>query len=142
MRNLWIFVLWRSIETEFSVDFLLWSVENGVLKTEIQRSVCVNLRCILNFFGFFAFQRKLKMTMRSFFFVLTLCVQNDKGVPSLCYKNAFYSSLRAVFTETAWQSINLNANLPLDCHEFARFRFANSRNDEFLVILRRQPKYP
>ena len=31
--------------------------------------------------------------------------------------------------------MNLNANLPLDCHEFARSRFANSRNDEFLVIL-------
>ena len=31
--------------------------------------------------------------------------------------------------------MNLNANLPLDCHEFARLRFANSRNDEFLVIL-------
>ena len=35
----------------------------------------------------------------------------------------------------AWQSMNLNANLPLDCHEFARLRFANSRNDKFLVIL-------
>ena len=53
-----------------------------------------------------------------------------KPLPSLCYKNAFCPSLRAVFTETAWQSINLNANLPLDCHEFARLRFANSRNDK------------
>ena len=35
----------------------------------------------------------------------------------------------------AWQSTNLNANLPLDCHEFARSRFANSRNDKILVIL-------
>ena len=31
--------------------------------------------------------------------MLTLCVQNDKGVPSSCYKNAFYSSLRAVFAK-------------------------------------------
>ena len=37
--------------------------------------------------------------------------------------------LRAVFAKMAWQSINLNTNLPLDCHEFARLRFANSRND-------------
>ena len=51
--------------------------------------------------------------------------QNDKNA----------SSLRAVFAKTARQSINLNANLPLDCHEFARLRFANSRNDKFLVIL-------
>ena len=35
----------------------------------------------------------------------------------------------------AWQSTNLNANLSLDCHEFARSRFANSRNDKVLVIL-------
>ena len=35
----------------------------------------------------------------------------------------------------AWHSINLNANLPLDCHKFARSRFANSRNDKILVIL-------
>ena len=34
----------------------------------------------------------------------------------------------------AWQSTNLNANLPLDCHEFARLRFANSRNDNALVF--------
>ena len=26
--------------------------------------------------------------------------------------------------------MNLNANLPLDCHEFAHSRFANSRNDK------------
>ena len=31
--------------------------------------------------------------------------------------------------------MNLNANLPLDNHEFARSRFANSCNDEFFVIL-------
>ena len=69
--------------------------------------------------------------------MLTLCVQNDKGVPSLRNSKVRFlcPSLRAVFTETAWQSINLNANLPLDCHEFARSRFANSRNDKFLVIL-------
>ena len=32
----------------------------------------------------------------------------------------------------------------MDCHEFARSRFANSRNDEFLVILsfRKKAKYP
>ena len=64
-----------------------------------------------------------------------------KPLPSLCYKNAFCPSLRAVFTETAWQSINLNANLPLDCHEFARSCFANSRNDKVLVILS-AAKYP
>ena len=48
-------------------------------------------------------------------------------------KCVFCPSLRAVFSKTAWQSINLNANLPLDCHEFARSRFANSRNDKFLA---------
>ena len=35
-----------------------------------------------------------------------------------------------ILQKFAWQSTNLNANLPLDCHEFARFRFANSRNDK------------
>ena len=35
-----------------------------------------------------------------------------------------------ILQKFAWQSINLNANLPLDCHEFARLRFANSRNDK------------
>ena len=49
--------------------------------------------------------------------------------------------LRAVFAKTAWQSINLNANLPLDCHEFARLRFANSRNDKVLVLIQSQPYY-
>ena len=45
-------------------------------------------------------------------------------------------SLRAVFTKKNGVAIHeFNANLPLDCHEFARLCFANSRNDEFLVIL-------
>ena len=53
----------------------------------------------------------------------------------VCTEIILNSPLRAVFAKMAWQSINLNTNLPLDCHEFARSRFANSRNDEFLVIL-------
>ena len=42
----------------------------------------------------------------------------------------FIRHCEQIFVKFAWQSINLNANLPLDCHEFARLRFANSRNDK------------
>ena len=61
-------------------------------------------------------------------------------ITSELYKMLAMLSLRASFAKmlcchcepmkSAWQSINLNANLPLDCHEFARLRFANSRNDK------------
>ena len=61
--------------------------------------------------------------------------QNDK----IC---RHYKMTKCVFfvrhcerAKRAWQSMNLNANSPLDCHEFARSRFANSRNDKILVIL-------
>ena len=47
----------------------------------------------------------------------------------ICAEIILNLPLRAVFAKMAWQSINLNANLPLDCHEFARLCFANSRND-------------
>ena len=47
----------------------------------------------------------------------------------VCTKIILNLPFRAVFTKTAWQAINLIANLPLDCHEFARLRFANSHND-------------
>ena len=46
-----------------------------------------------------------------------------------CAEIILNSPFRAVFAKMAWQSINLIANLPLDCHEFARLRFANSCND-------------
>ena len=76
--------------------------------------------------------------MREIFVILLLQIKNSMDFSPFLQKaqndkNA--SSLRAVFAKTARQSINLDANLPLDCHEFARLRFANSRNDKFLVIL-------
>ena len=71
-----------------------------------------------------------------FLFVLTLCVQNDKGAPSLCYKNAFCSSLWAVFAKNGVVIYQFKRKFnSMDCHEFARLRSANSRNDKFLVIL-------
>ena len=60
-------------------------------------------------------------------FVLTHSAQNDKT----------RRHCEQILQKFAWQSTNLNANLPLDYHEFARSRFANSRSDEVLVILRR-----
>ena len=42
-------------------------MENGVRKMEIWRSVCVNLRCILNFFGFFALNLKCVLNFFGFF---------------------------------------------------------------------------
>ena len=70
----------------------------------------INSRLYLKFCGFFAFLQK---------------AQNDK-IRRHCEQ---------ILQKFAWQSINLKANLPLDCHEFARLRFANSRNDKTLVIL-------
>ena len=64
MRNLWISFCGEVLKWNLVWVFVLWSVNNGVLKMEIWRSVCVNLRCgffalnlkcVLNFFGFFAF---------------------------------------------------------------------------------------
>ena len=46
----------------------------------------------------------------------------------------FVRHCEQILQKFAWQSTNLNANLPMDCHEFARLRFANSRNDKTLVI--------
>ena len=80
--------------------------------------------------------------MEVFRFVLTHFAQNDKV-------RRHYKITKCVFfvrhceqaIRRAWQSINLNANLPLDCHEFARLRFANSRNDKVLVLIQSQPYY-
>ena len=83
-----------------------------VLSYWAQRSIH-KFEVYLKFCGFFAFYRKLKMTMFEIFrFVLTHSAQNDKGAPSL----------RAVFAKTAWQSkkafrglLTLEAQSPLPC---------------------------
>ena len=96
--------------------------EFAILACHTERSeVSINLRRILKFLWIFRF-------------VLTHSAQNDEI-------RRHYKMTKCVFfvrhcerARRAWQSTNLNANLPLDCHEFARLRFANSRNDKTLVI--------
>ena len=58
--------------------------------------------------------------------------------------NAFYSPSQANRLNAFSLGVAIhkfNANLPLDCYEFACSRFVNCRNDEFLVILG-VAKYP
>ena len=95
-------------------------------------------------------KRLFEMILKVFFLIKWLLKSADFGYNFFVKSSpqriktqrlSFNLPLCAVFTETAWQSINLNANLPLDCHEFARSRFANSRNDKVLVILS-VAKYP
>ena len=89
---------------EFSVGFCSvergeWSAENGNLAKCLRK-----FKVYFKFLWIFCFMKHGKWIVKTefawiFCFVLTLCVQNDKGVPSSCYKNAFYSSLRAVFAK-------------------------------------------
>ena len=89
---------------------------------------------------------KFKVYLKFFGFFAVACALQPVGSP-FCQRLKMTKMRRhceQILQKFAWQSINLNANLPLDCHEFARLRFANSRNDEFLVILsfRKKAKYP
>ena len=74
----------------------------------------LKFKAYLKFFGFFAFCESSKWQE------CAVIVKWTKSVFFVCHYER---------TKRAWQSTNLNANLPLDCHEFARLRFANSRND-------------
>ena len=89
MRNLWIFVLRRSIETEFSVGFCSvergeWSAENGILA----KCLC-KFKVYFKFFGFFCFmehEKRIVKTEFAWIFLLRLRLatrwvanaQNDK----------------------------------------------------------------
>ena len=70
MRNLWIFVLWRSIETEFSVGFCSvkreeWSAENG----NLAKCLC-KFKVYFKFLWIFCF--KFKVCLK-FLWVFLLC---------------------------------------------------------------------
>ena len=84
--------------------------------------------------------RKRKWIVEFMDFSFVSLTQNDSSIDfSPFYKRLKMTKFRRhceqILQKFAWQSINLKANLPLDCHEFARSRFANSRNDKTLVIL-------
>ncbi len=109
------------------INFVILSLWRSIHKFKVQS-------CALKVWILRLLQR-LNMTMMCrlckwiFFAAATPCnplgryAQNDKVSPSL----------RASKASVAIHKFN--ANLPLDCHEFTRLRFANSRNDKTLVIL-------
>ena len=120
-----------SYRTLFALSYWAFARKRSIHKIKVYFKFC----------GFFAFCKGSKWQCCAVFISGFFCCGYAlQAAWSLC-ANALRSkwqnppSLRAVFTKTAWQSIKLNANLPLDCHEFARSRFANSRNDKTLVIL-------
>ena len=92
----------------------------------------------------FHFVRKLKMTMscRLCKWIFLLRLRLATHWVAFFAKGSIWQSPRHHYaTKTpfarhcerakrAWQSTNLRKFNPMDCHEFARSRFANSRNDE------------